>query len=128
MTTLTVDPSLGLEVSGGTFAIAGGRIDARTPTGEIAARGVMFVGPVDLRDPAVRPGEAVEALVGDFRPDILTLAPSPVRVSGLRMTMGPAAARLTAIAADRLNTRFDTDRFHEGLAFGAVTVRGRLRG
>ena len=127
-TTLTLDPSLGFGAREATYRITSGLLDARTLAGEVGSHGSMDLAEVALIDVAFLPGVGINAQVGDFRPVIGTVAPQRPAIRGLRVTFRPAPVALTAIAAQRLNFYFQTDRYREGMPLGTLAVRGRLRG
>jgi hypothetical protein len=134
-TTLRLDPTTfaGVEATGGTFRITGGRLDARTLRGEVAHVGALRVTrsgrSAEVIDLGLAMGLEATAQIGDVRPAIATLATLPkVTIRGRAATFTPFTATLTAPAADGLNFALETDVFREGQPLGTLAVRGRLRG
>ena len=129
-TTVTVDPALGVTAMGGTFTIAGGRLDAGTLTGTVGHRGeltltrdgrAMTFFDLGLAMPAVT------AQMWDFRAPLATLSALQRSIAERSLRLR-ATATLADLAARELNESFETGEFRAGMPLGTVTVRGRLRG
>ena len=129
-TTLHLDPGLGLEATGTTFAIVGGRLDARDLRGTLGHTGTLTLSRGDRSLSVFDLGLEVPRLtaqVWDFRAPIAELAVTRRRVAGHEADLD-ATATVTGRVAEELNQAFEVTTFHDGMALGTLAVRGRLRG
>ena len=129
-TTLTIDDRLRVGVTGGTFTITGGRLDARTLAGTLGHSGTITLARGERSLTLYDIGLAVPVLTAqmwDFRAPVATLTGVERRIHGQRVTIF-ATATLAEVAARELNEAFETDEFRAGLPLGTVAVSGRLRG
>ena len=130
-TTLTPPSIPGVQATGGTFTLTGGRLDARTLRGTLGHTGSLTLTRGALRIEALElalelPSTAA-VQVWDFRAPMLALAGVNRTLRGHRAAID-VTATLTDGAAAELNESLETDVFRPGMPFGTVAVRGRLRG